>query len=196
VVGCRAGVWGGGRDCWVRVRRNGFAGFSVMFMGNQAITKEARRAAREAAAASQEELARRTRANVEDLAAFFSARERSDAVDGWLSERQQVLREQAAQRHGEQRVQGGRALRAMRDRGESLREIARMAGVTDKTVRELIREAEVAAEPGPAPQSGVEGCEPAGAGGVAAVFRIEDLGVRTSGAGGAGAERMEASANA
>ena len=97
-------------------------------MGNKAITKKARRAAREAAAASQEELARRTRANVEDLAAFFSARERSDAVDEWLAERQQMLREQAAQRRGEQRVQCGRALRAMRERGENLREIARMAG--------------------------------------------------------------------
>jgi hypothetical protein len=194
VVGCRAGVWGGGRDCWVRVRRNGFAGFSVMFMGNQAITKEARRAAREAAAASREELARRTRANVEDLAAFFSARERSDAVDGWLSERQQVLREQAAQRHGEQRVQGGRALRAMRDRGESLREIARMAGVTDKTVRELIREAQAAPEPGPAPRSGVEGCEPAGEAAVAADFRIEDLGVAAAAAGTSG-ERVEARAH-
>jgi hypothetical protein len=56
-------------------------------MGNKAITKEARRAAREAAAASQEELARRTRANVEDLAAFFSAREREDALEAWLTER-------------------------------------------------------------------------------------------------------------
>jgi hypothetical protein len=74
---------GGERDCWVRVRRKCFEGFNVMFMGNKAITKEARRAAREAAAASQEELARRTRANVEDLAAFFSAREREDALGGW-----------------------------------------------------------------------------------------------------------------
>jgi hypothetical protein len=126
-------------------------------MGNKAIIKEARRAAREAAAAAQEEPARRTRANVEDLAAFFSARERADAVDEWLSDRQRVLREQAEQRRGEQRVQCGRALRSMRDRGERLREIARMAGVTDKTVRELIREAEAAAEPGMAPQSGAEG---------------------------------------
>jgi hypothetical protein len=66
----------------------------LWFMGNKAITKEARRAAREAAAAAQEELARRTRASVEDLAAFFSARERADAVDEWLGERQQALREQ------------------------------------------------------------------------------------------------------
>jgi hypothetical protein len=75
-----------------------------------------------AAAASQDELLRRTRANVEDLAAFFTARERAEAVDDWLAERQQVLLEQAA----------------LRDRGQSLREIARMAGVAEKTARELI----------------------------------------------------------
>ena len=89
---------------------------------------------------------RRTRANVEDLATFFSARERVDAVDEWLAERQQVLCEQAAQRRGVLRVVGGRALRAMRDRGESVREIARMAGVAEKTARELIREAGAAAD--------------------------------------------------
>ena len=116
----------------------------MWFMGNKAISKEARRAAREAAAAAQEELARRTRANVEDLARFFSARERADGVDEWFAERQQALREQAAQRRGEQRVQCGLALRAMRDRGESLREVARMAGVAEKTARELIREADAA----------------------------------------------------
>jgi hypothetical protein len=167
-----------------------------MCMGNKAITKEARRAAREAAAASQEELARRTRANVEDLAAFFSARERSDTVDEWLAERQQTLREQAAQRRGEQRVQCGRALRAMRERGESLREIARMAGVTEKTVREFIREAEAAPEPGPAPQSGVEGSEPGEQAGATADVPMADLGVRTSEMDLPGAARMEARVNA
>jgi hypothetical protein len=178
------------------VRRNGFAGFNVMCMANQAITKEARRAAREAAAASQEELLRRTRANVEDLAASFSAREREDAVEAWLTERVNGVLAQAARRRSKARVSAGGALRAMRDRGENSREIARMAGVTDKTVRELIREAQAAPEPGPAPPSGVEGCEPAGEAAVAADFRIEDLGMGTSEASGAGAERMEASANA
>ncbi len=111
-------------------------------MGNKAVSKEARRAAREAATAAQEEIIRRTKANVEDLAAFFDARARADAVDEWLAERQQALGEQAAQRRGAQRLQCGTALRAMRDRGETLREIARMAGISEKAVRELIREAE------------------------------------------------------
>jgi hypothetical protein len=49
---------------------------------------------------------------------------------------------QAAGRRGQARVQAGRALRAMRERGQSLREIAQMAGAGGKTVRALIREAE------------------------------------------------------
>lgn len=144
-------------------------------MTNKAITKEARRAAREAAAAAQEELARRPRANVEDLATFFSARERADAVDEWWAGRQQVLREQAAQRRTAQRVQCGRALRAMRDRGESLREIARMAGVAEKAVREFIREAQAAPVVDAAPGAAEPAGELAGPDTVEAPPRVEEL---------------------
>lgn len=132
-------------------------------MGNKAVSKEARRAAREAAAAAQEEVIRRTKANVEDLASFFDARDRAEAVDVWLAERQQVLAEQAAQRRAIQRRQCGTALRSMRDRGETLREIARMAGISEKAVRELIRDAEsleAVAEPVQAPVSAGAGAAP------------------------------------
>lgn len=124
------------------MRRKGFAGFSVADMGNKTVSKQARRAAREAAAAAAEEVIRRTKANVEDLAAFFDARDRAEAVDVWLAERQQALTEQAAQRRAGQRLACGTALRSLRDRGEALREISRLAGISEKAVRELIREAE------------------------------------------------------
>jgi hypothetical protein len=89
------------------------------------VRRRRRRAAREAAVAAQEELARRTRANMEDLAVFFSARHRADTVEQWLAERVSALEAQAAQRRDEHRRHRGEALRAMRDRGEPLREIAR-----------------------------------------------------------------------
>ena len=123
-------------------------------MGNKAVSKEARRAARQAAAAAQDEIIRRTKANVEDLAAFFDAREREDGVNAWLVERQEALRAQAAQRRAAHRLQGGTALRAMRDRGETLREIGRMAGISEKAVRELIREAESTGQPTVPPADG------------------------------------------
>lgn len=111
-------------------------------MGNRVVSKQARRAAREAATAAQDEVIRRTKANVADLAVFFDARERVEGVDEWLVERQQALAEQAARRRAAHRFQCGMALQAMRDRGETLREIARMAGVSEKAVRALIREAQ------------------------------------------------------
>lgn len=124
-------------------------------MGNKVVSKQARRAARDAATAAQAEVMRRTKANVEDLAAFFDACERADAVEQWLAERQQALVQQAAARRAGHRLQCGSALRAMRERGESVREIARMAGVSEKAVRELIRETE-AAKPAPAALPGGE----------------------------------------
>jgi hypothetical protein len=47
----------------------------------------------------------------------------------------------------------GQALASMRDRGESLREIAWMADVSEKQARELIREAEAAPGAAGAPES-------------------------------------------
>src|SRR5438874_10619192 len=111
-------------------------------MASAATTKAARRAAGAAAVAAQAELARRTRANMEDLAVFFSARERAESVDDWLAERVAVLQSQAGERRDEHRRQCGIALRSMRDRGQSVREIAAMAGIGEKLVRELIRAAE------------------------------------------------------
>ena len=56
----------------------------------------------------------------------------------------------------------------MRDRGETLREIARMAGISEKAVRELIRESE-SPEPAPAPAAG-----PVGAGAAALPAPVSD----------------------
>jgi DNA-binding NarL/FixJ family response regulator len=108
-------------------------------MASSATTKAARRAAREAVVAAQADLARRTRANMDDLAVFLSARQRADAVDDWFNERVAALEAQADERRAGQRRECGVALAAMCERGESIRDIARMAGIGEKTVRELIR---------------------------------------------------------
>jgi hypothetical protein len=72
-----------GFGCGIRAS----VGHNVTDMANAATTKAARRAARQAAVAAQEELARRTRADMEDLTVFFSARERAESVDVGLAER-------------------------------------------------------------------------------------------------------------
>lgn len=113
-------------------------------MATRTVTKAARAAAAAAAKEVQRELQERARGNTADLAKFLSAREREDAVDSWLVKHQQELVEEAQRRRSAERVEAGRALRSMRDRGESIVMIGRMAGISDKTVRELIRDADAA----------------------------------------------------
>ena len=131
-----AGEWGIG-GVWLR--HNGFGGLSVWAMANAATTKAARQAARQATIAAQQQIAARTRANMEDLTLFFSARQRADAVDDWLTGKVAALQQQAQQRRADQLRQCGAALAAMQQRGENVREIARLAGISEKAARELIR---------------------------------------------------------
>lgn len=133
-----AGEWGIG-GVWLR--HNGFGGLSVWAMASSATTKAARQAARQATIAAQEQIAARTRANMEDLTLFFSARQRADAVDDWLTGKVAALQQQAQQRRTDQLRQCGAALAAIKRRGESVREIARLAGISEKAARELIRAA-------------------------------------------------------
>ena len=93
---------------------------------------------------------------MDDLTVFFSARQRADAVDDWLAERVAALKVQADGRRAGQLRECGVALRAMKERGESVRDIARMAGISEKTARVLIRcsAAEQAGGPDPAGQDG------------------------------------------
>lgn len=105
-------------------------------------SKSAVRAAREAVKASQKEVLERAARNAEDLAVFFSSRERLDAVDEWLEAKMAGLKEQADGKRAEHRRTAGLAVIALRDRGETLRDIARLTGVGEKALRELIRFAE------------------------------------------------------
>ncbi len=105
---------------------------------NSSKTKAARRAAREKVEAAQANLVRRAQQNTEDLATFFSAMERAAAIDRGLAQRIAALKSDAEKRLTEQRRVGGAALAAMRDRGESFRDICALAGIGEKSVRELI----------------------------------------------------------
>jgi hypothetical protein len=82
------GLW-----VWCGIRCLG--GLRVWPTARSATTKAARKAARVAAVAAQEELFARTRLNAEDLAVYFSAQQRVDAVDDWFTQRVEVLQERA-----------------------------------------------------------------------------------------------------
>jgi hypothetical protein len=116
--------------------------FSVKGMANNATTKAARQAARAAVTAAHEELARRTRANADDLTRYFTARDRIDGIDEKLRDKITALQEQADERRNQERSKCAVAVRTMRDRGEDVAEIAKLAGTSAKNVRELIELAE------------------------------------------------------
>ena len=102
-------------------------------------SKSAVRAAREAVRASQKEVLERAARNAEDLAVFFSSQERLDGVDDWLEAKMAGLHEQAEGKRADHRRAAGLALAALRDRGETMRDMARLTGVGEKALRELIR---------------------------------------------------------
>ena len=79
------------------------------------------------------------------LAKFFTAQQRAEAIEQALQDRVEALEKQAKNRRSKELVQQGVALRTMRDRGEDPGEIARLAGIDQKSVRELIKVAEQAA---------------------------------------------------
>jgi hypothetical protein len=115
-------------------------------MATTTSAKAARKAARESALEANAELARRTKLNVDDLTTFFASMSRADSVEDWLNEKIAALKEQAAKRRDAERRQAGVALGAMRERGEQVRDVARLARISEKQVRDLIRHAEAVAE--------------------------------------------------
>jgi hypothetical protein len=130
------------RLVWFGWCYRGWGGFSVAHMATTTSAKAARKAARESALEANAELARRTKLNVDDLTTFFASMSRADGVDDWLNEKIRALKEQAAKRRDSERRDAGAALAKMRERGEQVRDIARLARISEKQVRDLIRHAE------------------------------------------------------
>ena len=111
----------------------------VWAMGVNLSKVAARKAARQAQAAAQAAAAERLKLNVEDLATFFTEQGRASAVDEWLLVQQAKLRAAADRRRLTHRRAAGMALRAIRERGESVKSIAALAGVTENVIRGLIK---------------------------------------------------------
>lgn len=105
-------------------------------------SKSAVRAAREAVKAAQRDVLERARRNGDDLAVFFSSQERLAGVDEWVETKIAGVRAQAEGKRADHRRAAGTALAALRDRGETIRDIAALTGIGEKAVRELIRYAE------------------------------------------------------
>ena len=101
----------------------------------------ARAALLKAQASAAEERKRREIANVGDLTTFVVEAAKLDGVDDWEAQRVAKVRADAAARRDRHRVTAGRALQAMRLRGETITAIAQQAGVSTATVRGFLQAA-------------------------------------------------------
>ncbi|HUH72115.1 MAG TPA: hypothetical protein VLZ05_26585 [Mycobacterium sp.] len=90
----------------------------------------------QAAAAAREA---RERANIGDLTEFTVRAAQADEVDGWLAARIEKVKAEAVRRRDGHRVAAGKALHAMRLRGESVTAIAAQTGLPVGRVREYLR---------------------------------------------------------
>jgi hypothetical protein len=66
------------------------------------------------------------------MVAFLVAEQKLGAVSQWEAERHAQVRLEAEQRRAEQRLEGARALARMRDRGETVADIAQLGGCSVK----------------------------------------------------------------
>jgi hypothetical protein len=90
----------------------------------------------QAAAAAREA---RERADIGDLTEFTVRAAQADEVDDWLAARIEKLKREAQRRRHGHRVAAGKALHAMRLRGESITAIAAQTGLSLSRVREFLR---------------------------------------------------------
>jgi hypothetical protein len=114
---------------------------------------DVRRKVRDAQAQVNRERLKRESDNREDMVAFLVAEQKLSAVSDWEAERHAQVRLEADQRRAEQRLEGARALARMRDRGETVADIAQLGGCSTKLVRRYLKELQAAA---PASSTGSE----------------------------------------
>ena len=106
---------------------------------------DVRRKVRDAQAQVNRERLKRESDNREDMVAFLVAEQKLSAVSEWEAERHAQVRLEADQRRAEQRLEGARALVRMRDRGETVADIAQLGGCSVKLVRRYLKELRSAA---------------------------------------------------
>ncbi|GAB5901195.1 hypothetical protein [Mycolicibacterium mageritense] len=100
---------------------------------------DVRRKVREAQTLAQQERIQREADNREDMVAFLLAEQKLEAVDDWEKERRAQVAAEADQRRHEQRVAGAKALARIQARDESVKDIARLGGIAEKTVRSYLK---------------------------------------------------------
>lgn len=92
--------------------------------------------AQQDAAAARE---KRERANLTDLTEFTVRMAQVDEVDAWFTGRVEKLKEEAERKRLAHRTAAGKALHAMRLRGETMASISSTTGLSVSRLRELMK---------------------------------------------------------
>ncbi|MBS9535580.1 hypothetical protein KIH27_18500 [Mycobacterium sp. M1] len=101
--------------------------------------KRARQRVLEQHRAAVAERAARERENIKDLTEFAVRSAQAAKVDDWLAKKIAEATQSAENRRLRHLVAAGRALHAMRARGESVASVATSAGITQSRARELLK---------------------------------------------------------
>lgn len=117
-------------------------------MANKRTLEQARKEARARLLEVQQKEAERERLAVEDAAAVVRARTRREDVDGWEARQLAAVAVEADRKRVEHERTAIDAVQRMRGRGETVKTIALLCGVSETEVRKYVR---AAAKAGPTP---------------------------------------------
>lgn len=119
--------------------------------------KEARRRLMERQQSVAEAREARERANIGDLTEFTVRTAQVDEVDAWLADRIEKLKGEAERKRQTHRTAAGKALHAMRLRGETLASISTATGYSVSRLREYLKYATESAASAAAEESSTGG---------------------------------------
>ncbi|SKS73489.1 Uncharacterised protein [Mycobacteroides abscessus subsp. bolletii] len=125
-------------------------------MANKRTMEQARKEARARLVREQQDKAERDRKSVDDAARIVLARTRAEEVDEWQAKQVAAVAVEADRKRREHQDSARLAVERMRERGDTIKSIATLAGVSEGEIRKLSRLAPI--ENIVAPTSDTDGC--------------------------------------
>lgn len=108
-------------------------------MANKRTMEQARKEARARLVREQQDKAERDRKSVDDAARIVLARTRAEEVDEWQAKQVAAVAIEADRKRREHQDSARLAVARMRERGEPIKSIAALAGVSEGEIRKLTR---------------------------------------------------------
>lgn len=131
-------------------------------MANKRTMEQARKEARARLVREQQDKAERDRKSVDDAARIVLARTRAEEVDEWQAKQIAAVAIEADRKRREHQDSARLAVERMRERGDTIKAIAALAGVSEGEIRKLTRLAPIENRVAPTSDGVVGELEPIG----------------------------------